>query len=42
MSVCQGVGRWTGFGPSAPFFFGAGMALIAAVLMGFWKPVVST
>jgi len=26
----QGVGPWTGFGPSAPFIFGAIMALIAA------------
>jgi MFS family permease len=29
----QGAGRWTGFGASAPFVFGAGMALAAAVLM---------
>lgn len=28
----QGVGAWTGFGPSAPFFFGALMALLAGVL----------
>ena len=34
----QGVGGWGGFGASAPFFFGAAMALIAAVLMGFWNP----
>ena len=34
----EGVGRWSGFGPSAPFFFGAAMALIAAVLMLLWKP----
>jgi MFS family permease len=34
----QGVGDWSGFGASAPFFFGAAMALIAAVLMGFWTP----
>ena len=25
----QGLGAWTGFGPSAPFFFGALMALLA-------------
>jgi len=31
----QGVGAWEGFGPSAPFFFGGGMALIAALLMAF-------
>ena len=34
----SGVGSWTGFGPSAPFYFGAGMALIAIVLFIFWKP----
>lgn len=28
----QGVGAWTGFGASAPFFFGAAMALLAGVL----------
>ncbi len=29
----QGLGGWSGFGPSAPFFFGAALSLIAAVLM---------
>ncbi len=29
----QGVGPWRGFGPSAPFLFGATMALLAAALM---------
>jgi MFS family permease len=33
----QGVGSWPGFGPSAPFLFGAGLALIAGVL--FWRLV---
>jgi MFS family permease len=28
----QGVGAWTGLGPSAPFFFGALMALVAGFL----------
>jgi MFS family permease len=28
----QGAGAWTGFGPSAPFFFGALMALLAGFL----------
>ena len=28
----QGIGDWTGFGASAPFFFGALMALLAGVL----------
>jgi MFS family permease len=32
----QGLGAWKGFGPSAPFFFGGSLALIAAVLMIFW------
>ena len=27
-----------GFGPSAPFFFGAAMALLAAVAMAVWRP----
>ncbi len=31
----QGVGAWTGFGPSAPFFFGATLALLAGIL--FWR-----
>jgi MFS family permease len=34
----QGVGSWQGFGPSAPFFFGAALALTAAVLLILWKP----
>jgi len=34
----QGVGSWRGFGPPAPFFFGATLALIAALLMILWKP----
>ncbi len=36
----SGVGKWAGFGPSAPFLFGAGMALIAVVLMILWKPKI--
>lgn len=35
----QGAGAWTGFGPSAPFLFGSGMALLAAVMMLLWNPV---
>jgi MFS family permease len=31
----QGAGTWTGFGPSAPFFFGATLALTAGIL--FWR-----
>ncbi len=34
----QGVGSWSGLGPSAPFLFGASLSLLAAVLMMFWKP----
>ncbi|MEJ2207728.1 MAG: MFS transporter [Anaerolineae bacterium] len=34
----QGVGGWSGFGPSAPFLFGAVLALAAAVLMILWHP----
>jgi len=35
----QGAGRWTGFGPSAPFFFGATLALLAGILL--WRLVPS-
>jgi len=34
----DGIGTWRGFGPSAPFFFGGALALIAAVAIGLWKP----
>ena len=34
----QGMGAWSGFGPSAPFYFGGTMALMAALLMVFWMP----
>jgi len=33
----QGLGAWSGFGASAPFIFGAGMALLAMLL--FWRLV---
>jgi MFS family permease len=33
----QGVGDWTGFGPAAPFLFGAVLALLASVLL--WQRV---
>jgi MFS family permease len=33
----QGLGSWAGFGASAPFFFGAGLALLAGLL--FWRLV---
>jgi MFS family permease len=32
----QGLGSWGGFGPAAPFYFGAGMALLAGVLFIDW------
>jgi MFS family permease len=38
----QGVGKWGGFGPSAPFLFGAGLALLAVILFIFWKPGLKT
>lgn len=34
----QGIGGWGGFGPSAPFFFGGALALLAALLMLGWMP----
>lgn len=34
----DGAFGWAGFGPSAPFFFGAITALIAAVAMMMWNP----
>ena len=32
----QGAGTWAGFGPSAPFLFGAGLALFASLLL-WWQ-----
>jgi MFS family permease len=32
----QGVGSWQGFGPAAPFIFGAGMAFVAGLLLLRW------
>jgi MFS family permease len=37
----QGLGPWSGFGPSAPFLFGAALALLASLLMAFWMPRVA-
>ena len=34
----SGTGSWSGFGPTAPFYFGAAMAFLALVLFIFWKP----
>jgi len=34
----QGAFGWSGFGASAPFLFGAALALVAAVAMALWKP----
>jgi MFS family permease len=34
----QGSFGWSGFGPSAPFLFGAGLALLAGVLLGKLVP----
>ncbi len=32
-ALWQGVGKWKGFGPSAPFLYGAALALLALVLL---------
>lgn len=37
----QGIGRWAGFGPAAPFYFGALLAGIAAVLLWVLNPAAS-
>ncbi|MCB1057278.1 MAG: MFS transporter, partial [Acidobacteria bacterium] len=34
----QGLGSWHGFGPAAPFWLGAGTALVAAVGLMVWRP----
>lgn len=36
----QGVGAWAGLGPSAPFFFGGALAMVAALLLAFLMPKV--
>jgi MFS family permease len=36
----QGAGAWGGFGPAAPFLFGALLALASAALMAVWLPKV--
>lgn len=33
----QGIGGWSGFGPAAPFYFGAAMALLATVALLVWQ-----
>jgi MFS family permease len=33
---------WQALGPSVPFLFGAALALVAAVLMFFWRPAGAT
>jgi MFS family permease len=38
----QGAFSWPGFGPSAPFFFGATLALIASLLMLSWRPTLKS
>lgn len=34
----QGIGNWSGMGPSAPFFLEATLAFVSAILMMLWKP----
>jgi MFS family permease len=36
----QGWGAWTGFGPSAPFLFGAALALVATAALLRWRKVL--
>lgn len=36
----QGIGGWSGFGPTAPFFFGAAASFLAVLLMILWFPKV--
>lgn len=36
----QGAGAWQGFGASAPFYFGAGTAFLATILMFLWLRTV--
>ncbi|MBW6465312.1 MAG: MFS transporter [Brevefilum sp.] len=38
----QGAGRWTGFGPSAPFLFGGSLAILAAIALALWRPETVT
>jgi MFS family permease len=38
----QGAAGWAGLGAPAPFFFGAFMALLAALLMAVWMPKAKT
>ncbi len=33
----QGIGPWSGFGPAAPFLFGAATALLAGILLVAWQ-----
>jgi len=35
----SGIGGWKGFGPAAPFYFGAVLALAAALGMALWDPI---
>jgi MFS family permease len=34
----QGVGAWPGLGAAAPFAFGGGLALVAALALAAWRP----
>ena len=40
-TLWQGVGAWPGFGPAAPFLFGAAMSLVAVVLLIRWLPATT-
>jgi MFS family permease len=34
----EGASTWEGFGPSAPFVWGATLAFVSAIMMAFWRP----
>ena len=38
----QGAGKWQGFGPGAPFWFGAAAAGVATLALVLWQPHLST
>ncbi|MBN2398871.1 MAG: MFS transporter [Candidatus Aminicenantes bacterium] len=41
-ALWSGIGAWKGFGPSAPFYFGAAMAFLALLLFTFFNPSPSS
>lgn len=37
----SGIGGWPGLGPTAPFYFGGTLALLAAIAMSLWTPKIN-